>query len=119
MASKGTDMPKIYVPKGFKVRIDGEEHTFSPGNHEVAKNVAEHWFVKAHIGEPEPASEGERAADELLAELAKREKALTEREKTAEQRDADLAKREEEIAAREKAAADAGAVTKAATPAKK
>lgn len=112
-------MPKIHVNKAFVLNVEGEPKHFAVGNHNVTAEIADHWFVKAHIGGPAPASESERAADELLADLDAREKELAAREKAAEQRDADLAKREEEIAAREKAAADAAAVTKAATPAKK
>ncbi len=97
-------MPKIYVKKAFTLNAGAEQQHFAVGNHTVSADVADHWFVKAHVGEPEPASEGERAADELLADLDKREKALAAREKAAEQRDAELAKREEAVAAREKAA---------------
>lgn len=116
-------MPKIYVKKAFTLNAGAEPQHFAVGNHTVSADVADHWFVKAHIGEPEPASESERAADELLADLAKREKALTEREKAADARDADLAKREDAVAGREKAAeqasADATVAAKSAPPAKK
>lgn len=112
-------MPKIYVKKAFTLNAGSEPQQFAVGNHNVPAEVAEHWFVKAHIGEPEPASESERAADELLSDLAKREKALTEREKAAEQRDADLAKREEAVTAREKAAGNAVAAEKSTAQVKK
>ncbi|WAL80961.1 hypothetical protein OYT13_13865 [Pandoraea sp. XJJ-1] len=116
-------MPKIYVKKAFTLNAGSEPKQFAVGNHSVSAEVADHWFVKAHVGEPEPASESEKAADELLADLAKREKALTERELAADERDADLAKREEAVAAREKvaeqAAVEAAAAAKAAPTAKK
>ncbi|WP_436407334.1 STY1053 family phage-associated protein, partial [Burkholderia vietnamiensis] len=48
-------MPKIYVKKAFKLLgDDGKHRDFPVGNHTVDKEVAEHWFVKAHTGE-EPA----------------------------------------------------------------
>ncbi|VVE79392.1 STY1053 family phage-associated protein [Pandoraea sputorum] len=102
-------MPKIYVNKAFILNAGGEPQHFPVGNHTVSAEIADHWFVKAHVGEPAPVGESERAADELLADLDKREKALVEREKAAEQRDADLAKREDAVTAREKAAEQAAA----------
>lgn len=112
-------MPKIYVKKAFTLNCGGEQRHFPVGPHTVAADVAEHWYAKAHIGDPEPLGASELAADELLAELAKREKALTEREKTAEQRDAELAKREEAVTAREKAAGNAVAAEKSTAQVKK
>lgn len=116
-------MPKIYVKKAFTLNAGAEQQHFAVGNHTVSADVADHWFVKAHVGEPEPASESERAADDLLADLEQREKALAAREKGADARDADLAKREEAVAAREKAAeqaaVEAAAAAKSAPPAKK
>lgn len=84
-------MPKIYVKKAFTLNAGAEQQHFAVGNHTVSADVADHWFVKAHVGEPEPASESERAADELLADLDKREKALAAREKAAEQAAAEAA----------------------------
>ncbi|MDN7549083.1 STY1053 family phage-associated protein [Burkholderia cenocepacia] len=106
-------MPKIYIKKAFKLLgDDGKHRDFPVGNHTVDKEVAEHWFVKAHTGE-EPAADPNAvaAADELLAELDAKAKGLqelaeklAEREKAADKRDAELAAREEAVAEREKAA---------------
>lgn len=116
-------MPKIYVKKAFTLNCGGERQHFPVGPHTVGADVAEHWYAKAHIGEPEPPSEAEAAAEELLADLEQREKALAAREKAADARDAQLAKREEAVAAREKAAeqaaVEAAAAAKSAPPAKK
>lgn len=105
-------MPKIYVKKAFKLQHNGEVLDFPVGNHTVDKEVAEHWFVKAHTGE-EPAVDPDSAAaaDELLAELDAKAKGLqeladklAEREKAADKRDAELAAREAAVVEREKAA---------------
>ena len=129
-------MPKIYVKKAFRLQHKGETHDFPVGNHSVPSDVAEHWLVKAHIGdEPQADADTSAAADELLAELeAKaneleaREKAigeqheilktirseqdakakeLADREKAAGQRSADLDEREAALAQREQALATA------------
>ncbi|WP_011298546.1 STY1053 family phage-associated protein [Cupriavidus necator] len=133
-------MPKIYVKKAFTLQHEGEKHEFPVGNHTVAAGVAEHWYVKAHIGE-EPAAGGEtdqsdlaeqRAAldsaaqflegraeqlAKLQEELADREKAVAEREDAADQRDVSLLAREKAVTEREqaaeKAAADAAKAAKA------
>ncbi len=116
---------KIYIQKAFKLLVDGVQREFGVGNHTVDKDVADHWFVKAHTGDEAAAgSDHQSAADELRAELDVKVKtlqaaaeALAAREKAADQRDADLTAREDAVAAREKAA-DAKAQEGADAPAK-
>lgn len=125
---------KIYVNKAFKLLDpDTKQHADYPvGNHTVEKEVAEHWFVKAHTGaEPPLDPDAQAAADELMAELdaraqalqaqAKdldaREKLLAGRVRDAEQRDADLAKREQGIEAKAKEVEEAKAKADAAAKA--
>lgn len=107
-------MPKIYVKKAFTLHHNDERHDFPVGNHTVPADVAEHWYVKAHTGD-EPAADPDAAAaaDELLAELDAKAKALqvladqlADREKAADQREADLNARAEALDAREVAIAD-------------
>ncbi|MGO4412483.1 hypothetical protein AB4Z27_05965 [Cupriavidus sp. KB_39] len=120
-------MPKIYVRKAFVLQHDGGKHEFPVGNHTVPPAVAEHWFVKAHIGE-EPAAGGEagdlaeqRAAldsagqflEGKAKELKERQDALdmragtvSDREKAADQREADLNARAEALDTREVAIAE-------------
>lgn len=131
-------MPKIYVKTPFKLQHGGETREFGVGNHTVPPAMAEHWYVKAHIGEEPPAGEEgdaalaeQRAALDSAAEflegkakqlkdqqddLDAREKAIAAREQAAEQREADLVKRETAVAEREqaadKAAADAAKAAK-------
>ena len=97
-------MPKIYVKKAFKLQHEGELHDFPVGNHTVDKEIAEHWFVKAHTGE-EPAADPESAAaaDELLAELDAKAKGLQELAGKLAEREKALDKREAELSEREKA----------------
>ncbi|MFJ6322267.1 MULTISPECIES: hypothetical protein [unclassified Rhizobium] len=43
-------MPKINVATPFNLRKDnGEQISFEPGEQVVSKEIAEHWFVKAHL----------------------------------------------------------------------
>ena len=133
-------MPKIYVKKAFRLQHKGETHEFPVGNHSVPADVAEHWLVKAHIGdEPQLDPDTSAAADELLAELeakAKqldareqhvtgmekamadhmtdltgREEVLATRAKEADERAADLDAREKAVSAREQAMAAAEKAT--------
>lgn len=58
-------MPKIKVTTPFTLhKEDGTSHTFAAGEHDVSKQDAEHWYVKAHTkqAETEPAPvQGETA----------------------------------------------------------
>lgn len=69
---------KIYVKKAFKLLGDDGKHTDYPvGNHTVEKEVAEHWFVKAHTGDEPPVDpESAAAADALRAQLEEEASAL-------------------------------------------
>lgn len=134
-------MPKIYIAKAFKLQHQDKDgkptvSEFAVGNHTVAADVANHWFVKAHTGEePVGGAEGEadlseqRAALDSAAEflegkaeqlktfqgtldarsdaLADGESKLAERVIAADQRTADLDQREAALAAREQALATA------------
>jgi hypothetical protein len=54
-------MAKITVATPFKLTLDnGEVKVFDVGEHAVDKEVAEHWFTKAHLEgfEPPPPPEG-------------------------------------------------------------
>lgn len=54
-------MAEITVAKPFKLTLDsGEIKEFDVGEHTVDKEVAEHWFTKAHLEgfEPPPPPEG-------------------------------------------------------------
>lgn len=128
-------MPKIFVKKAFTLQHEGEKQQFAVGNHSVPKEIADHWFVKAHIGdEPVTDPDTSAAADELLAELEAKAKelderetalkenhgilqsireeqdakalALGEREKAADQRETDLNARAEALDTREVAIAE-------------
>ncbi|GAA7770964.1 hypothetical protein RN01_29815 [Cupriavidus sp. SHE] len=120
-------MPKIYVKKAFTLHHKDEKHEFPVGNHSVPAEVAEHWYVKAHTGD-EPAVDPESAAvaDELLAELDAKAKALqeladklAEREKAADQREADLNGRAEALDTREVAISEREKAAEAAAKAGK
>ncbi|MBU9818152.1 hypothetical protein J1781_25325 [Rahnella sp. C60] len=76
-------MKKIYVLKSFLFNDgSGEPVTFEPGFHDVDDDVAEHWFVKAHIspdGEA-PTIETDSRITELEGQLTERETRITELE---------------------------------------
>lgn len=95
---------KIQVAKPFKLLgKDGKMTDFPVGAHSVDKEVAEHWFVQAHLGGPVEGGDTEAAADELLAELEAKAKAVQEAEATLAAREAEVAEREKAVAAREQA----------------
>ncbi|MCA7083396.1 hypothetical protein K7G19_07260 [Cupriavidus sp. DB3] len=113
---------KIHVAKAFKLLgKDGKQHDFPVGNHTVDQDVADHWFVKAHLGgEAAQNADTEAAADELPAELEAKAKALQATEADLAAREkyaagmveamtkhaADLDQREAKVAEREKAVAE-------------
>lgn len=95
---------KIHVAKAFKLLgKDGKQHDFPVGNHTVDQDVAEHWFVKAHLDGESAGGDTEAAADELLAELEAKAKAVQEAEAKLAAREAELTEREKAVAAREQA----------------
>jgi len=95
---------KIHVAKPFKLLTEkGEPMHFGVGNHTVDQAVADHWFVKAHLDGESAGGDTEAAADELLAELEAKAKAVQEAEATLAAREAEVAEREKAVAAREQA----------------
>jgi len=120
-------MATIYVKKAFNLRHAGQKHEFPVGNHQVADEIAKHWFVRAHTGDTPPVSpeadaelaEQRAALDaageflegkaqelkELQDSLDVRAGTLGEREKAVYQREADLNTRAEALDEREAALA--------------
>ncbi|MFU2318934.1 STY1053 family phage-associated protein [Rahnella sp. PCH160] len=76
-------MKTIYVLKTFIFNDgSGKPVTFDPGFHEVEDDVAEHWFVKAHLS-PDgkaPATQTDSRITELEGQLAERDTKITELE---------------------------------------
>lgn len=69
-------MKKIYVLKSFLFNDgSGKPVTFEPGFHDVEDDVAEHWFVKAHIS-----PDGEAPTIETDSRITELESQLTERD---------------------------------------
>lgn len=139
-------MKSIYVAKPFKLLGGDGKHTdFPVGMHKVTDEVADHWFVKHHLGDPSNAPAEPNAVQ--LAEIERAHAALeAEAKRLAELRDelngeatkldiraADLdaratalASKEQELGARvaefevaQRAAAEKGAASKAAGSGKK
>lgn len=76
-------MKKIYVLAPFNFNNGKEQKYFPVGFHEVADDVAEHWFVQAHIspdGEAPAAAEDTRIAD-LEALISQKDASLAELQK--------------------------------------
>ncbi|WCM21365.1 hypothetical protein NDK50_07930 [Paraburkholderia bryophila] len=98
-------MAKIHVHTAFTLMSDdATTKSFSPGLHEVADDVAEHWYVRLHTGEepaPDLAPSDEQAINELSAELEAETERLAALESALDARGADLDRREAAIAARE------------------
>ncbi|NMP26853.1 hypothetical protein GW590_08250 [Rahnella sp. SAP-1] len=76
-------MKTIYVLKAFGFNDgSGKLVDFSPGFHDVEDEVAEHWFVKAHLS-PDgkaPATDTDPRISELEGQLADRDAKITELE---------------------------------------
>ena len=102
-------MAKIHVHTKFSlIKDDGEMLSFAPGNHDVPDDVADHWYVKVHSGEPAQAvrdSEDDAAADfaEQRASLESAAKFLEERAEQLSQAQSDLDARAADLKAREDA----------------
>lgn len=58
---------KIRVGRKFTLNIAGDSIEFAPGFHTVEKEIAEHWFVQAHLDDSEDVAE--TAADKELVAL--------------------------------------------------
>lgn len=84
-------MAKNHVHTPFSLTEDsGNIRKFAAGD-EVPRELADHWYVKLHVGDaPAVDLATEAAADELLAELEAKSKELDEREKAADQLKKDL-----------------------------
>lgn len=95
-------MAKNHVHTPFSLTEDsGNIRKFVAGE-EVPRELADHWYVKLHVGDaPAVDPSTEAAADELFAELEVRSKKLDEREKAVDQREADLNARAEALDGRE------------------
>ena len=51
-------MPKIHVEKPFTLtHSNGMQQQFRAGAHDVPQDVAEHWYVQAHLAKPESAEQ--------------------------------------------------------------
>lgn len=61
-------MKKIYVTTAFNYNDGKEIKPFSVGFHDVEKEVAEHWFVKAHCS-PEGPTQQTDGVDTRITEL--------------------------------------------------
>ncbi|CCS30248.1 STY1053 family phage-associated protein [Salmonella enterica] len=61
-------MKKIYVLSPFNFNDGKTQKHFAVGFHEVEKDVAEHWFVKAHIS-PDGEAPASDVSDTRIAEL--------------------------------------------------
>lgn len=75
-------MKKIYVLSPFNFNDGKTQKHFAVGFHEVEKDVAEHWFVKAHCspdGEAPAIAEDPRIA-ELEAKIAEKDARIAELE---------------------------------------
>jgi hypothetical protein len=52
-------MPTIQVVKPFNLTLpDGTQKPFDVGAHTVDKEVAEHWYTKAHVQKPKAEKAG-------------------------------------------------------------
>lgn len=61
-------MKKIYVLSPFNFNDGKTQKHFAVGFHEVEKDVAEHWFVKAHIS-PDGEAPASDVSDTRIADL--------------------------------------------------
>ncbi|MBS6740813.1 MAG: hypothetical protein KH310_22415 [Enterobacteriaceae bacterium] len=80
-------MKKIYVLAPFNFNDGKEQKHFAVGFHDVDDDVADHWFVKAHIspdGEAPTVADDPRLA-ELEAQMADKDKKIAELEAQIEE----------------------------------
>lgn len=80
-------MKKIYVMKPFNFNDGSAQTHFSVGFHDVADDVAAHWFVQAHCSpdnEAPPAVNDPRIT-ELEAQIEDKDKKITELEAQIEE----------------------------------
>lgn len=94
-------MKQISIGTPFTfIHDDHSKQHFGVGTHEVDDTLADHWYVKAHIGDA-PATTAQSLSDDERAELEQ----LRADKLAREQADAEKAKAEQE--AKDKADADA------------
>lgn len=72
-------MPKIQVEKPFTLtHSNGMQQQFRAGAHDVPPEVAEHWYVQAHLAKPESDAEApEGVGDAAGAPRARRKSQAT------------------------------------------
>lgn len=79
-------MAKITVAKPFKLTLDsGEVKEFGIGEHDVNKEVAEHWFTKAHLEGYEPPAPPEGSHEWMVQASEDRRAAAAQAQTEAEQ----------------------------------
>ena len=71
-------MKKIYVLAPFNFNDGTTQKHFAVGFHEVEKEVADHWFVQAHIS-PDGEAPASDVSDTRIADLEAEVKALNEK----------------------------------------
>jgi len=111
LSTEETTMPdkKIYVTKPFKLRLTKDnEIDFKSGFHTVSEEVADHWYVKAHLGD-EPTDvanivELVRRAEDAEAQATKLAEELVQVQEAAAKA---LAEKDAEIEALKRALAGA------------
>lgn len=106
---------KIHVVKPFVLTVaEDQKREFPAGHHTVEDDIADHWYVQAHVGEELPsdaAGDGEAAAlkEQLAAAEARAdaaEKKAAEAEKARDEALARVAAAEEQLLAALKPAGD-------------
>ncbi len=96
-------MKKIYVLAPFNFNNGNEQKHFPVGFHEVADDVADHWFVKAHIspdGEAPASDVSDTRIAELEALISQKDTSLAELQKQVDavaEKDTRIAELEAEV----------------------
>lgn len=98
-------MKKIYVLSPFNFNDGKTQKHFAVGFHEVEKDVAEHWFVKAHIS-PDGEAPASDVPDTRIADL---EALISQKDASI----ADLQKQVDAVAEKDTRIADLEAEVKA------
>ncbi|HAU74868.1 MAG TPA: hypothetical protein DCW88_04860 [Agrobacterium sp.] len=79
-------MAKITVAKPFKLTLDsGEIKVFDVGDHTVDKEVADHWFTKAHLEGYEPPAPPEGSHEWMVQASEERRAAAAQAQTEAEE----------------------------------
>ncbi|MQB09529.1 hypothetical protein DXT96_06615 [Agrobacterium sp. ICMP 6402] len=78
-------MAKITVAKPFKLTLDsGEIKVFDVGEHDVSKEIADHWFTKAHLEGFEPPAPTEGSHEWMVQASEERRAAAAQAQTEAE-----------------------------------